>query len=358
MQHVVESDDINPAFHVYPKLCQSNAMLASREYAQRINIFDVAAVCLGIFGAFGSTLLWGQSYPAKPVRMIVGFPPGGGTDSMARTLAQKLTEALGQPVLVENRPGAASVIGTDLVAKSAPDGHTLLFASSAFVITAAVQPSLPYDPASALSPVSFVASTPNMVLVHPSLPVKNVKELIALARKRPAELNYGSTGNGGPYHIATEMFKHLARVDIVHVPYKGAAPALTAAISGEVTVLFGNIVSALPHVNTGRLRALAVTTGKRSPIAKDIPTVAEAGLPGYDFATWFGVLAPAGIARAVIARLNQEISRALQLPDVSQRLLADGAEPNASTPEEFGKIIQGDLKKFTALAKAVSIKVD
>jgi tripartite-type tricarboxylate transporter receptor subunit TctC len=321
-------------------------------------IAGLAILLAGFATAIGSASLFAQSYPSKPVRVIVAFPPGGGTDTMGRALAQKLTDALKQSVFVENRAGAAGVIGADIVAKSPPDGHTLLFASSAYVISAAVQPKLPYDAATALVPVSFAALTPNLVLVHPSVPAKNVKELIALARKWPGELNYGSTGNGAPYHIATEMFKNMAKVDLVHVPYKGAAPALTATISGEVTVLFGNIVSALPHARQGRLRALAVTTTRRSPIAPELPTVAEAALPGYDFATWFGMLAPAGTPPAVISRLNQEIARALQLPDFRQRLLADGAEPGSSTPEEFGRIIQNDIKRFAALAKAVNMKVD
>ncbi len=315
-------------------------------------------VLLGVWVTVLPQSVPAQSYPARPVRMIVPFPPGGGTDTMGRALAQKLTEAFKQPVVVENRAGAAGVIGTDIVAKSPADGHTLLFASSAYVISAAVQPKLPYDPSSALVPVSFVALTPNLLLVHPSVPARSVKDLIALARKKPGALNYGSTGNGGPYHVATEMFKYLAKVDLVHVPYKGASPALTGAISGEVSVLFGNIVSGLPHASAGRLRALAVTTPRRSPIAPSIPTISEAALPGYDFATWFGMLVPAGTPDAVVTRLNQEISRALQSADLRQRLLADGAEPGSSTPQEFGKIIQTDIKRFAALAKAVDMKVD
>jgi len=222
------------------------------------------ALTVAVVGVGHAGFVAAQSYPVKAVRIVVPFPPGGGTDTMARALAQNLTDAFKQSVVVENRAGAAGVIGTDIVAKSPPDGYTLLFASSAYVISAAVQPSLPYDPATALQPLSFVALTPNILVVHPSVPVKTVKELIALARRRPGELNYGSTGNGAPYHVATEMFKHMAKVDLTHVPYKGAAPALTATIGGEVTVLFGNIVSALPHVRAGRLRALAVTTPKRS----------------------------------------------------------------------------------------------
>lgn len=296
-----------------------------------------------------------QTYPTRPVRMIVGFPPGGGTDLFARSLSEKLTASLGQPVIVENRAGATSVIGTDIVAKSPPDGHTLLTTSSAYAIVAAVQKKLPYDPLTALVPVSFIALTPNMVLVHPSVPAKSIKELIALAKSKPGQLNYGSTGNAGPYHLAAEMFKHMTRVNIVHVPYKGAGPALIAAISGEVGILFGNIVSATPHVRGGRLRALAVTTTRRSTIAPELPTVAEAGVPGYDFATWFGVLAPAGTPPAVIARLNDEIRKALSAEDLRRKWLADGAEPDSSTPDAFGKLIRNDIERLRKLVRETNI---
>lgn len=323
-----------------------------------ISSMQVSLIFLGLVAATISPTLFAQPYPQKAVRIIVPFPPGGGTDSMGRALAQKLSDAFGQAFVVENRGGAAGVIGTDVVAKAQPDGHTLLFTSSAFVISAAVQHKLPYDPATALAPVSYVATTPNIIFVHPSVPAKTVKELIAFAKRRPGELNYGSTGNGAPYHVATEMFKQMADVNLTHVPYKGAGPALVAAISGEVSVLFGNIVSGLPHAKAGRLRALAITTTRRSPIAPELPTVEESGLKGYEFSTWFGMLAPAGTSDGVVTRINQEIGRALKQPDLRNRLLADGAEPSGSTPAEFQKIIQRDIQRFSALAKAVNMKVD
>ena len=328
-------------------------MIRNRTRARRMMLAALAALLAAASTAHA------QGYPVKTVRMVVGFPPGGGTDIFARSLSEKLTAAFDRPVIVDNRPGATSVIGTDIVAKSPPDGYTLLTASSAYAISAAVQQKkLPYDPLTALVPVSFIAVTPNVVLVHPSVPARNVKELIALARAKPGQLNYGSTGNGGPYHIATEMFKNMTKIDMVHVPYKGASPALTGAISGEVGVLFGNIVSATPHARAGRLRALAVTTTKRSPIAKDLPTVAESGVPGYDFATWFGVLAPAGTPSAVIARVNEEIRKSLSAEDLRRKWLSEGAEPEWSTPEAFGKLIRNDIQRFTKLVRDVNITVD
>jgi tripartite-type tricarboxylate transporter receptor subunit TctC len=317
----------------------------------------IVIAALTAFSAAASTAQ-GEMYPVKTIRNIVGFPPGGGTDMMARSLSEKLTAALGQTVIVDNRPGAASVIGTDLVAKSPPDGYTVLTASSAYAISAALQKRLPYDPLTALVPVSSIAVTPNMVLVHPSVPARNMKELIALARAKPGQLNYGSTGNGGPYHIAAEMFKNMTGVDIVHVPYKGASPALTGTISGEVDILFGNIVSATPHARAGRLRALAVTTTKRSSISPELPTVAESGIPGYDFSTWFGVLAPAGTPSPVVSRLNDEIRKALGADDLRRRWLSEGAEPQWSTPEVFGKLIRYDIQRFTKLARDANITAD
>jgi len=300
----------------------------------------------------------GQSYPTKPVRIIVGFPPGGGTDKFARLLSPRLGASLGQSVIVDNRPGAGGVVGADLVSKSAPDGHTVLVTTSAYVISAALQQKLPYDPVTGLMPVSIFATSPSIVVVHPSLPVKSIGELIAFARANPGRLNYGSSGNGAPYHIATEMFKSMAGVSMSHVPYKGAAPAAIAALSGEVAVLFANIVSGLPHARTGRLRALAVTTLKRSPIAPDIPTIAESGLPGYDFATWFGMLAPAGTPPSVVQRLNGEVKEAVNTPDIRGALLADGAEPVETGPEAFAQIIKSEIRRFATLAKQVGMTID
>jgi tripartite-type tricarboxylate transporter receptor subunit TctC len=299
-----------------------------------------------------------QTYPAKPVRIVIGFPPGGGTDKLARLISPKLTASLGQSVIVENRPGAGGVVGAEVVAKAVPDGHTMLVTTSAYTISAALQDRLPYDPLTGLAPVTMFAISPSIVVVHPSLPVRNIKELIAFAKARPGRLNYGSSGNGAPYHIATEMFKSMAGVDIAHVPYKGAGPAVIAAVSGEVTLLFANIVSGLPQAKAGRLRALAVTTLKRSPIAPEIPTVAESGLPGYEFVTWFGVLLPAGTPSAVVLRLNREFKQAVATPEIRAALLADGAEPQETTPEGFAQIVKTDIQRYAKLAKQVGMTVD
>ena len=299
-----------------------------------------------------------QSYPSKPIRIIVGFPPGGGTDKLARLLSPKLTASLGQSVIVENRPGAGGVVGADLVAKSAPDGHSMLLTTSAYVISAALYQKLPYNPVTGLVPVSMFAISPSIVVVHPSLPIRSIKELIAFAKANPGRLNYGSSGSGTPYHIATEMFKSMATVNLEHVPYKGAAPAVVAAISGEVALIFANIVSGLPHAKSGRLRALAVTTLKRSPISPDISTISEAGLPGYDFATWFGVLLPAGTPNHIVQRLNSEFKYEVNTPEIRNALLADAAEPLVLSPENFTQIIKSDIQRFTKLAKQVGMTVD
>jgi tripartite-type tricarboxylate transporter receptor subunit TctC len=299
-----------------------------------------------------------QNFPSKPLRIIVGFPPGGGTDKFARMVAVKLTAGLGQSTVVDNRPGAGGIVGTELVAKSPPDGHTMLVTTSAYVISAALAEKLPYDPINGLAPVAMFAVSPSVVIVHPSLPVRSLKELISFTKANPDKVNYGSSGNGAPYHIATEMFKSMAGVNMVHVPYKGAGPAVTAAMGGEVAVLFANIVSAMPLAKAGRMRALAVTTAKRSPIAPDIPTIAESGVPGYDFATWFGALVAGGTPAAIVQRLNREFRQAVTAPDLRAALLADGAEPIDATPEAFAQVIRQDIQQFTKLAKQVGMTVD
>jgi len=315
-------------------------------------------LCAALALAGLATLAAAQTFPVKPVRIVVGFPPGGGTDKFARMLAPGLSAGLAQPTVVENRPGAGGVVGTEIVAKAVPDGHTVLVTTSAFAIGAALHARLPYDPINGFAPVSMFAVSPSLVVVHPSLPVRSIADLVALARARPGALNYGSSGNGAPYHIATEMFKRMAGVDMAHVPYKGAGPAATAILGGEVAVLFANIVSALPLARGGRLRALAVTTAQRSPIAPEIPTVAESGVPGYDFVTWFGMLAPGGTPPAVVARLNAEVARTVAAPQLRSALLADGAQPLDSTPEAFAKTIRADIERFARLAKQVGMTVD
>ena len=300
-----------------------------------------------------------QTYPTKTVRMIVAFPPGGTTDILARATAQKLTEAFGQQVVIDNRPGAGGNIGTELVARSPADGYTLL-ASPGSTLTSnpAVYAKVPFDTVRDFAPVTIIAEVPNVLIVHPSLPVKTVKELIALAKTRPGQLAYASTGAGQSTHLSAELFKQMARVDMIHVPYKGSAPALTDMVAGQVTVMFDNMPSCLPFVKAGRLKAIAVTSTKRSPTTPELPTVAEAALPGFDVTVWFSVLAPANTPRDIVARLNGEIVKALKAPDMRERLSQQGAEPVGNTPEEFAGVIKRDLAKWSKLVKDANIRLD
>ena len=300
-----------------------------------------------------------QNYPTKPVRMIIPFPPGGTTDILGRVAAQKLGEALGQQVVPDNRPGAAGNIGTELVAKAPPDGYMLLTApGSTLTIHPSLYPKLPFDPLKDFTPVTILGIVPNALVVHPSLPVRNVKELIALAKSRPGQLNYASTGAGQSTHLSMELFKTMAAVKITHVPYKGSAPAVTDLLGGHVSLMFDNMPSALPHVKANKIRALAVSTLKRSPVAPDIPTVAESGLPGFEVSVWFAVLAPAGTPRPVVDRLNQVLVKALQSSDVRERLSSQGAEPIGNTPEEFTAVMKRDLVKWAKVVKDADIRLD
>ena len=291
--------------------------------------------------------------------MIIPFPPGGTTDILGRVAAQKMGEALGQQVVPDNRPGAAGNIGTELAAKAPPDGHTLLTApGSTLTIHPSLYAKLPFDPLKDFAPVTVLAAVPNALVVHPSLPARNVKELIALAKSKPGQLNYASTGAGQSTHLSMELFKTMAGLKITHVPYKGSAPAVTDLLGGHVPVMFDNMPSALPHVKAGKLRALAVSTLKRSPVAPEIPTVAESGLPGFEVSVWFAVLAPAATPKAIVDRLNQILVKALQAPDVRERLLTQGAEPVGNTPEQFTDLMKRDLVKWAKVVKAADIRLD
>ena len=300
-----------------------------------------------------------QTYPTKPVRMIIPFPPGGTTDILGRVAAQKLSEALGQQVVPDNRPGAAGNIGTELVAKAPPDGYLLLTApGSTLTIHPSLYAKLPFDPLKDFAPVTILGIVPNALVVHPSLPVRNVKELVALAKSRPGELNYASTGAGQSTHLSMELFKTMAGVKIIHVPYKGSAPAVTDLLGGHVSLMFDNMPSALPHVKANKIRALAVSTLKRSPVAPEIPTVAESGLPGFEVSVWFAVLAPAATPRPIVDRLNQVLVKALQSPDVRERLSSQGAEPIGNSPEEFTAVMKHDLVKWAKVVKDGNIRLD
>ena len=305
---------------------------------------------------YASGIVWAQSYPAKPIRMLIGFSAGGGADVVARSLTPRLVESLGQQIVVENRAGANGLIAADLAAKAAPDGYTLLVAPGNYAFAPAMTAKLPFDMANAFAPVSMLAETPLLLVVHPSLPAKNVKQLIALAKSRPGELAYASGGVGGSAHLATELFRALTQIDLVHIPYKGTGAVITDLVGGQVPVCICTLPSVFPHAKSGRLRALAVTTDKRNPAAPDIPTIAEAGVPGYAMSQWYGLLAPAGTPPAIIERLNAEIGRALRQPELRNRFLAEGAEARASTPQEFGAFFKAEIAKWTRVVQKAGIR--
>lgn len=299
-----------------------------------------------------------SSYPVRPLRIIVPQSAGGSTDLVARLVAQKLTDALGQAVVVDNRPGAGSIIGTDLVAKANPDGYTLLVVASSITLNPTLHKNLPFDPIRDLAPISQLSAFPNMLVTHPAVPVKSVQELIAYAKANPGKLNYGSSGAATGTHLSAELFKLMTGVQMVHVPYKGGAPAVTALLGGQVQLNFATLPSVLPHVKSGRLRALGVTTTKRSPAAPEVPTIAEAGVPGYDHAPWNGMLAPARTPKAVIARLNGEVAKATHTAEMRSALLQEGAEPVGNTPEAFGTIIREETAKWAKVIRAAGIEAD
>jgi tripartite-type tricarboxylate transporter receptor subunit TctC len=300
-----------------------------------------------------------QSFPTKPVHVIVPFPPGGAADLLTRALGKKLTEAWGQAVVPDNRPGAGGNIGADIVAKAPPDGHTILMgAVSTHAINVWLYKSLPYDPLKDFAPVTLVTSVPNVLVVHPSVPAKNVRELIALAKARKGELNFASGSTGSAGHLAGELFKTMAGVDMVHIPYKGAAPAVTDLLAGHVSLMFDNLASGLPNIKARRVRALAVTTLKRSPFLPELPTISESGLRGFDIGTWFGVFAPASTPREIVMRLNAEIARALQTPVMKERLATLGAEAMPNTPEAFAAFVKAEMAKYREIVRASGAKAD
>ena len=299
-----------------------------------------------------------DAYPVKPVRVVVGLAPGGGTDLQARLFAQKLSESLNRPFVVENRAGAGGTLAYAQVAKSPPDGYTLLGITSGYTITPAVYSKLPYDPVKDFAAISLVVQAPFLLLTHPSLPARSVKELLALARARPGGLDCGSAGHGSSTHMAFELFKALSGVKITHIPYKGTGPALVDVMAGQVHMLFGNVLSTLSYVKTGRLRALAVTTAKRSTVLPDLPTIAESGVPGYDNSTWHGWLAPAGTPPAILNRLNAELVKSARSPDVVERLAPDGGEAVGSTPEEFTRYLAREIARWRKVVKEAGVKLE
>ena len=300
-----------------------------------------------------------DAFPSRPLRLIVPFPPGGGTDIMARMVGQRLNDAFGVQVVVDNRGGAAGIIGTDLAAKATPDGHTLMIGSvSTICINASLHKKLPFDTEKDLAPISLVALTPSMLVVGNTLAAKSVKELIALARAKPGQLHYASPGSGSSAHLGGELFRQAAGIDIQHVPYKGTGPAVTDLVSGQVAMFITNMPSVLPMVKANRVRALAVTSLQRSSLMPELPTVAESGIPGFEVIVWYGVFVPTGTSRTIIVRLNQEIRKMSGMQDVKDRLALQGAEVVSSTPEELAKRIRDDLLKWGKIVRASGARVD
>ena len=300
-----------------------------------------------------------DAFPTKPIRIVVPFPPGGPADVLARTVGDRIAAALGQPVVVDNRPGAGGNIGMELVAKAAPDGHTLALAPAGnLTVNPSLYRNVPYDVGRDFAPVTVIAAVPNVLVVNPQVPAKDLAELIAYAKANPGKLNYSSPGPGSGAHLAGELLKSSAGIDIVHVPYSGIAPAVTAVIAGDVQLMFAGAPSALPQVAGGKLRALAVASPKRIASAPALPTLSEAGLPGFDVTSWYSIVAPAATPPAVVERLQKEIARALTSPDVKAKLTGIGAEPIANTPEEFAAMMRVETAKWSKIVKDANIKVE
>ncbi|RPI42911.1 MAG: tripartite tricarboxylate transporter substrate binding protein [Betaproteobacteria bacterium] len=314
-------------------------------------LFVVAISCLA-----GVALA--QPYPSKPLRFVVPFPPGGINDVMARALGQKLTESLGQPVVIENRAGAGTIIGTELVAKSAPDGYTLLLASAAHAINVTLHRKLPFDPVKDFALVTLIGTSPFFLVGHPSLPARDLKSLVAFARSRPGQLQYSSSGSGTSIHLMGEMLKAGAKLDIVHVPYKGIAPALIDLIAGQVHFSFGSWLTTGPHVRAGKLRIYAATSPQRSKSVPDVPTIAEVAIPGYSAVAWYGIIVPAATAREIVTRLHGELTRALNAPDLNERLTSQGVEVTASTPAQFADFLKSEIERWGTAVRQSGAKPD
>ena len=309
-----------------------------------------------LLAAVVSQLALGQAYPSKPVRLIVGLAPGGATDIMARTLVPGLSEELGQPVVVDNRPGAAGTIGAGIVAKSAPDGYTLFLASSSFTSNAVLEKNAAYDPLRDFAPITNIASAPFLLVVRSSLPVNSVGELIAYAKENPGKLNYASSGIGSTAHLSGELLKRAAGIEMTHIVYRGAGPALADVLAGQVDLMFASMVSSVHHAKSGKLKALAVTSLKRSAVVPDYPTVSEAGVPGFEMVGYFGLLAPANTPSAIVNTVHQAVQRAIKRRDFAERISADGAEPDGCTPEELHELLQRDMKKLAELMQGVKVQ--
>lgn len=319
---------------------------------------QIAVLAMGVALCVASWNVFAQQYPSKPIKLVIPFPPAGATDVIGRALGQKLSESLGQAVVIENRPGAGSTIGADQVANAPADGYTLLLASGSICISANLYKKLPFDPATSFAPISLVGHVPHMLVANPTVPANSIKELIALAKAKPGEINVASQGNGTLSHMELELFKAATGVVVTHVPYKGSSNAMNDLLAGNVSMLFDSVTSSLPMVKKGQLKALGVVSPKRLSFAPDIPTFAEAGVPGFDAANWFALLAPAGTPKATIQLLNAHVAKAIAAPDLRQRLAAQGAVLESSTPEAMSTLIRGDLDRWAQVVKQADIKLE
>jgi len=308
--------------------------------------------------AMSSGSAMAQAWPSKPISLIVPFPAGGTTDVLARAVGQELSKSLGQPVLVESKPGAGATVGADFVAKAKPDGYTLLMGAVHHTIASSVYKKLPYDFQKDLLPITTVALVPNLLVVNPAMPVKNVSELLALAKASPGKFTYGSAGNGTAHHLIGAQFEAMGGVQLLHVPYKGSGPLVTDLLGGQISMSFDTITPVLPHIKAGKLKALAITTNKRSPVLPDVPTLEESGLKGFNIGTWFGVMAPVGTPREVITRLNTELVKIVRSPDFKKRMDDIGAEPVGDTPEQMGQQIKDDTERFSKLVKDAKVSIE
>ena len=318
------------------------------------------AALLGAFAFVAGTIGDGyaQAYPNRSIRVIIPFSPGGSTDTITRPLAQKLTTSLGQSVVIDNRPGAGGNIGMDQVAKASPDGYTLLMAAGSIAINPSLYKKMPFDVVKDLDPIILVCVVTQLTVVHPSLPVKSVKELIALAKSRPGELNFASAGTGTSTHLAGELFKTMAKIDMVHIPCKGSGAAMPALLGGQVSLMFANMPGTIQHVQGGRLRLLAVNTEKRSPLLPNVPTVSESGIRGFESSTFFGLLAPAGTPKEIIARMNSELDKALKAADTQERMAAEGAVPMGGSPEQFASYLKAQIEKWGKVVRDSGARVE
>ena len=337
--------------------------IPGRPFPLRLRAFALRSGRTGVFHALLLTVFLAggavaQSYPSRPVRVIVNFPPGAGVDITTRLVTGKVSEALGQQFLVDNRAGAAGNIGIEIASRAAPDGYTILAATAAAAVSQTVFSKIPFDLVRDFTPIAMMASAPFVLAVHPTVQAKSLQELLALAKAKPGQLSYATPGTGSSPHLAGELLKILSGTDILHVPYKGMVPAATDVMGGNVPILFGNSLVVLPAARSGKLRALAITSPRRSSVAPELPTIAESGFPGFESGTWYGLMAPARTSRDITTRLNAAVVKAVQLPDVRDKLHAQGAEPIIMTPEQMGDFVRGEIAKWGKVAKAANIRVE